>query len=129
MNAPRFSGNPDIMWNWNNGVVFVVPLPGGRLAELSSEVMAGGGLLKGWLWSDHEEHCEVRLGTATEGQAFVEEYVAAGLIVAHADNLNVPFSSGPRRHGEHAGQYSPNEYWRLQFNTPPREYVLALSKK
>lgn len=107
--AKRFSGEPDIMYNWNNDTLFIVPLPHGRLEPIGKYVfVAVNGDMSGWLFSEHEDH--PRLGTATEGLAFVDKCVGLGLIVAEADNLAVPFSSGPRRRGEYAGSYSDREY-------------------
>lgn len=117
MKAPLLYGNPDLMYNWNNSVVFVVPLTSGRLSKFAHETEAG---VAGWLFSDYEEHNQ-RLGTANEGQAFVGQCVELGLIVAHADNLNVPFSNGPRRRGEYEGQYTPSEYARIRQDLPTRD--------
>jgi len=105
MSTPHFSGVPDLMYNWNNSVVFVVPTPNGRLESLASCTQAGQA---GWLFSDHEDHLQ-RLGSANDGRAFIDKCVELGLIVAQVNNLRVPFSSGPRRRGEWAGFYTPEE--------------------
>ena len=122
MKAKFFSGQPDLMYNWNNSVVFVVPMSSGRLAKFAHETEAGA---TGWLFSDYEEH-EQRIETATKGQAFVNLCVELGLKVAHADNLNVPFSNGPRRRGEYEGQYTPSEYARVRQDLPTRDELVEL---
>lgn len=124
MRTPHFSSGPDLMYNWNNGVVFVVPLPSGRLANCAQRTEVG---LAGWLFSDHEDH-EQRLGTANEGQAFVNQCISLGLNIAHANNLNVPFSNGPRRHGGYEGQYLPSEYARVRQDLPSRDELAELAK-
>lgn len=124
MKTPFLYGTPDLMYNWNNSVVFVVPLLSGRLATFAHETKAG---TMGWLFSDHEDH-EQRLGTAFEGQAFVDLCVELGFIVAHADNLNVPFSNGPRRRGEYEGQYTPSEYARVRQDLPSRDELAELAR-
>ncbi len=124
MKTPLLYGPPDLMYNWNNSVVFVVPLASARLAKFAQETAAGA---TGWLFSDYEDH-EHRLGTATEGQSFVEQCAELGLTVAHADNLNVPFSNGPRRRGEYEGQYTPSEYARVRQDLPSRDELAELAR-
>ena len=108
MKIPLLYGSPDLMYNWNNGVVFVVPLTLGRLAQYVRNTEAG---LAGWLFSDDDDHPNV--GSANDGLRFVEECTAGGLVVSESGNLSVPFSNGPRRRGEYAGQYAPDEYLRV----------------
>ena len=105
---------PNLMWNWNNRVVFVVHCTWHPWVFRNPD-----NKVIGWLFSDDDNH--PRVGTTSEGQAFIERCAEVGLTVAHVSNLAVPFSSGPRRRGEHAGQYTPDEYGRVWQDLPTPE--------
>lgn len=82
--------------------------------------------MSGWLFSEHEDH--PRQGTAADGQAFVDKCVELGFVVVHGENLKVPFASGPRRRGEHAGSYSDWEYSLVLPTLPSDKELTEIAK-
>lgn len=121
----RFSWQPDLMYNWNNGFVFVVPLIGGWLDPLAWQ---NSDSLTGWCFGDQPDGQPVMVGSNEEGLEFVDMCVQLGLTVAHAANLSVPFSSGPRRRGEHAGTYQHCEYAKVRQDLPTHDELVELAR-